>query len=73
MSDTCVPVLKYVQKNGNTTTYEWRTGTKPDKIDETAVVIDVSDEKDVTDNLDAVSGFRIFFLIFWLLRSSLYK
>lgn len=54
LSDTCVPVLKYVQKNGNTTTYEWRTGTKPDKIDETAVVIDVSDEKDVTDNLDAI-------------------
>lgn len=47
-------MLKHVLKNGNTTTYEWRTGTKPEKVDLTKVVIDTTDEQDpvVTDSVD---------------------
>ena len=49
-----LPILKHVLKNGNTTTYEWRTGTKPEKVDLTKVVIDTTDEQDpvVTDSVD---------------------
>lgn len=49
-----LPMLKHVLKNGNTTTYEWRTGTKPEKVDLTKVVIDTTDEQDpvVTDSVD---------------------
>lgn len=47
-------MLKHVLKNGNTTTYEWRTGTKPEKVDLTKIVIDTTDEQDpvVTDSVD---------------------
>ena len=46
--------MKHVLKNGNTTTYEWRTGTKPEKVYLTKVVIDTTDEQDpvVTDSVD---------------------
>lgn len=41
-----LPMLKHVLKSGNTTTYEWRTGTKPEKIDLAKIVIDTTDEQD---------------------------
>ena len=47
-------MLKHVLNKGNTTTYEWRTGTKPEKVDLTQVVIDTTDEQDpvTTDSTD---------------------
>lgn len=47
-------MLSHVIKNGNTTTYEWRTGTKPEKVDQTKIVIDTTDEQDpvTTDSTD---------------------
>ncbi|XP_052091242.1 CDK5 regulatory subunit-associated protein 3-like [Mytilus californianus] len=48
-----LPMLKHIIKNGNTTTYEWRTGTKPEKIDCTKLFIDTTDEQDpLTDSAD---------------------
>ncbi|OWF41135.1 CDK5 regulatory subunit-associated protein 3-like [Mizuhopecten yessoensis] len=53
--ETCVTMLKYVQNSGDTTTYEWRTGTKPEKVEETPILIDLGDEQDqhdATENID---------------------
>lgn len=32
-----LPMLKYIMENGNTTTYQWRTGQKPEVIEEAKV------------------------------------
>ncbi|KAL3836336.1 hypothetical protein ACJMK2_021769 [Sinanodonta woodiana] len=37
--------LRFVQKNGNVTTYEWQTGSKPVSVVETSIVIDTNDEE----------------------------
>lgn len=34
----CVPLIKYIIKNGNTTVYEWRTGKKPISIIDTDLI-----------------------------------
>ncbi|XP_048730566.2 CDK5 regulatory subunit-associated protein 3-like [Ostrea edulis] len=50
-----LPVLKYIMEKGNTTTYQWRTGEKPEVIEEAKIFIDTSDETDVmqvTDDID---------------------
>ncbi|XP_014666357.1 PREDICTED: CDK5 regulatory subunit-associated protein 3-like isoform X3 [Priapulus caudatus] len=41
-----LPMLKYIMAHGNTTTYEWRTGKKPSRIDEP--VINVEEDESVT-------------------------
>ncbi|XP_060578828.1 CDK5 regulatory subunit-associated protein 3-like isoform X2 [Ruditapes philippinarum] len=43
----CVPVLRYIQQKGNTTTYEWKHGCKPVHVENSRVVIDTKDEEDV--------------------------
>lgn len=43
---TCLTMLKYVQSHGDTTTYEWKTGTKPEKVVEAAILINLDDEQD---------------------------
>ena len=50
-----VPMMKYLLENGNTTTYQWRTGNKPEVVEEAKIFIDTTDEQDVTENLDDVS------------------
>lgn len=50
-----MPMLKYILENGNTTTYQWRTGQKPEVIEEAKVFIDTSEENEVgqvTDDID---------------------
>lgn len=50
-----LPMLKYIMENGNTTTYQWRTGQKPEVIEEAKVFIDTSEENEVgqvTDDID---------------------
>lgn len=50
-----LPMLKYVMQNGNTTTYQWRTGEKPEVVEESKIFIDTTDEVDVvqvTDDID---------------------
>ena len=32
-----LPVLKYIMEKGNTTTYQWRTGEKPEVIEEAKI------------------------------------
>ncbi|XP_022286338.1 CDK5 regulatory subunit-associated protein 3-like [Crassostrea virginica] len=50
-----LPMLKYLMENGNSTTYQWRTGEKPEVIEEAKIFIDTSDENEVvqvTDDID---------------------
>ena len=55
----CLPVLKFLQSHGNVTTYEWRTGSKPVRIQEDFVVIDTKDEDDGIQETDDVSEIYI--------------
>nr|CAG4644037.1 EOG090X07S9 [Lepidurus arcticus] len=48
--DTCLPLLKYIMEHGNTTTYEWRYGEAPLKIEEPPINIQLEDETSVVDN-----------------------
>lgn len=50
-----LPVLRFVISHGNCTTYEWRTGKKPEVVEEPKISIDVTDEQDPTENLDSVN------------------
>jgi len=43
-----LPLLSYVIKNGNTTTYEWIHGEKPLSIEEPKLEIDIEEPADVT-------------------------
>lgn len=52
-----LPMLKYIMENGNTTTYQWRTGQKPEVIEEAKVFIDTSEENEVGQVTDDVSYF----------------
>lgn len=52
-----MPMLKYILENGNTTTYQWRTGQKPEVIEEAKVFIDTSEENEVGQVTDDVSHF----------------
>ncbi|XP_064617573.1 CDK5 regulatory subunit-associated protein 3-like isoform X2 [Liolophura sinensis] len=45
---SAVPMLRYVQQKGSTTTYEWQTGHKPSQVIESAINIDTADEVDKT-------------------------
>ncbi|KAH9523867.1 CDK5 regulatory subunit-associated protein 3 [Bulinus truncatus] len=49
-----VRLLKHILSKGNTTTYEWKTGKKPNKIDNQDISIDFSDELDTAK--DASDG-----------------
>ncbi|KAL5009859.1 hypothetical protein ScPMuIL_012164 [Solemya velum] len=49
-----LPVLRFVISHGNCTTYEWRTGKKPEVVEEPKISIDVTDEQDPTENLDSI-------------------
>ena len=51
----CLPMLKFIHTHGNVTTYEWRTGNKPVRVQEEVVVIDTKDEEDVAQITDDVS------------------
>ncbi|XP_041371768.1 CDK5 regulatory subunit-associated protein 3-like [Gigantopelta aegis] len=42
-----VPMLQHVMAHGNTTTYQWKYGKKPEHIEESAIFIDTADEQDV--------------------------
>jgi hypothetical protein len=43
--------LSYVIKKGNTTVYEWRTGSVPQKIEKnTSVSVNFGDEEEVIDD-----------------------
>lgn len=50
-------MLKYIMEKGNTTTYQWRTGEKPEVIEEAKIFIDTSDETDVMQVTDDVRVF----------------
>lgn len=52
-------MLKYLMENGNSTTYQWRTGEKPEVIEEAKIFIDTSDENEVVQVTDDVSLFII--------------
>lgn len=54
-----LPMLKYIMENGNTTTYQWRTGQKPEVIEEAKVFIDTSEENEVGQVTDDVSYFYL--------------
>ncbi|GFR99291.1 CDK5 regulatory subunit-associated protein 3 [Elysia marginata] len=43
-----VPLLKHLINNGNTTTFQWRTGRKPTQVEDQTVSIDLSDETEAT-------------------------
>ncbi|XP_076625123.1 CDK5 regulatory subunit-associated protein 3 isoform X1 [Colletes latitarsis] len=61
-SDCCVPMIKYVIENGNTTTYEWVYGVAPLSINEPPLNICFYDadiekrRKEYIDNLKTVYG-----------------
>lgn len=43
--------MSYVIKKGNTTVYEWRTGSVPQKIEKnTSVSVNFGDEEEVIDD-----------------------
>ncbi|CAE1306849.1 unnamed protein product [Acanthosepion pharaonis] len=48
----CVPLIKYIIKNGNTTVYEWRTGKKPISIIDTDLIRneEEANENNITEN-----------------------
>ena len=48
MATPNVPLLKHLISNGNTTTFEWRTGRKPSHVEDQTVSIDLSDEIEAT-------------------------
>ncbi|XP_060074936.1 CDK5 regulatory subunit-associated protein 3-like [Ylistrum balloti] len=52
--ETCLPMLRYIQERGDTTTYEWRTGTKPEKVEEKAFLINLEDEQDQTEAVENI-------------------
>ncbi|XP_033733350.1 CDK5 regulatory subunit-associated protein 3-like [Pecten maximus] len=52
--ETCLPMLKHVQEFGDTTTYEWKTGTKPEKIVEASILINLDDEQDQLDSAENI-------------------
>lgn len=54
-----LPMLKYIMENGNTTTYQWRTGQKPEVIEEAKVFIDTSEENEVGQVTDDVIYFYL--------------
>lgn len=54
-----LPMLKYIMEKGNTTTYQWRTGEKPEVIEEAKVFIDTSEENEVGQVTDDVSYFYL--------------
>lgn len=54
-------MLKYLMENGNSTTYQWRTGEKPEVIEEAKIFIDTSDENEVVQVTDDVSLFIIIY------------
>ncbi|KAI8767290.1 CDK5 regulatory subunit-associated protein 3 [Biomphalaria glabrata] len=55
ISSENLKLLKYVLSKGNTTTYEWRTGKKPNKIVHQDILIDLTDESENTkDASDAI-------------------
>lgn len=54
-----LPMLKYIMENRNTTTYQWRTGQKPEVIEEAKVFIDTSEENEVGQVTDDVSYFYL--------------
>ena len=47
-----LPILRYVQTNGNVLVYEWTHGCKPSSAVNTSVVIDTKDEEDVAESAD---------------------
>ena len=47
-----VPMLKFVVTHGNCTTYQWRTGEKPEKVIEPKTFIDTTDEQDASESQD---------------------
>ena len=56
-------MLKYLMENGNSTTYQWRTGEKPEVIEEAKIFIDTSDENEVVQVTDDVSLFIIIYRV----------
>ncbi|RUS91241.1 hypothetical protein EGW08_001047 [Elysia chlorotica] len=53
MTSQNVPLLKHLISNGNTTTFQWRTGRKPSQVEDQTVSIDLSDEAEATTEGDA--------------------
>ncbi|CAG5131829.1 unnamed protein product [Candidula unifasciata] len=49
-----VCLLKHILSKGNTTTFEWRTGRVPSKVEEVQIKIDLSDEQDAATDSEAV-------------------
>ncbi|KAK3105980.1 hypothetical protein FSP39_010044, partial [Pinctada imbricata] len=47
-------MMTYLLQNGNTTTYQWRTGDKPEVVEEAKIFIDITDEQDATENPDDI-------------------
>ena len=58
-------MLKYLMENGNSTTYQWRTGEKPEVIEEAKIFIDTSDENEIVQVTDDVS---LLIIIYFYLR-----
>lgn len=48
--EECIPLLSFVIKNGNTTTYEWIYKEKPLKVEEPPLDISVADEDEGKNN-----------------------
>ncbi|XP_046568066.1 CDK5 regulatory subunit-associated protein 3-like [Haliotis rubra] len=41
--------LKFVVSHGDVTTYQWRTGSAPDRVEDTNIQIDTTDEQEVVE------------------------
>ncbi|XP_050404822.2 CDK5 regulatory subunit-associated protein 3 [Patella vulgata] len=54
LSSESLKALKHVQSRGNTTTFEWKTGKIPDKVEASSILIDTTDEDDLVENPDDI-------------------
>ena len=48
-----LPMLQYMSKHGNTTVYEWRTGSTPSRVEELPQIFPVDDEPEEKATQDA--------------------
>ena len=55
LGEASVPMLRHIITHGNTSTYHWKYGKKPDRVEESTIFIDTADEQDVVENPETVS------------------
>ena len=55
LGEASVPMLRHIITHGNTSTYHWKYGKKPVRVEESTIFIDTADEQDVVENPETVS------------------